>query len=495
LHAGLAPEGVDVVPFALFVGVAMSVTAFPVLARILTERQLIRTRLGAIALAAAAVDDVTAWCLLAVVVGIAGSGGVGAAAITTALAATYSAAVWLYVRPVLRRIGPRSGQAVSTDVIAVVLLLLIASACITEWIGIHALFGAFLLGAAMPREGGLTGVITEKLEDFTTIVLLPLFFAWSGLRTQIGLLSDANDWLLCLLIIAVASLGKFGGTAVAGRLTGLGFRDAAALGVLMNTRGLMEIVVLNVGLDLGVISPRLFAMMVLMALATTWMTSPILARLYPPSLLADPDERATPEVPVAERQGVLLCISDPQLAGALVRLGQRWRAGGGGRVWVVHLRPTDRPRDYLRGDKGEEPLEAVRRCADAVGLEYEPISFPSADPAEDIVRVASLKQAALVVVGVHRSSLGRDSLGGVVGRVLAACQGDAAALVDGGEGPLDRVATVGGIAAGRVGERLIAGGAVASAPGDADLVVDAFNPSADLRASAGRSLLLVRGAV
>ena len=262
LHAGLAPEGVPLLSFALFLGVAMSVTAFPVLARILTERRLIRTRIGAVALAAAAVDDVTAWCLLAGVVAVASASGAVPVAKTIALAVVYVVGMFKVVRPMLARIGPRAGASLSADLVAGVFLLLLGSAALTEWIGIHALFGAFCFGVVVPRRNALASVLVEKLEDLVTLLLLPTFFAYSGLRTQIGLLDGTSAWATCAVIVLVATVGKFGGTALAARLSGLDARSASAVGILMNTRGLMELVVLNIGLDLGVISPQLFAMMV-----------------------------------------------------------------------------------------------------------------------------------------------------------------------------------------------------------------------------------------
>ena len=273
---GDVPFGV----FALFLGVSMSVTAFPVLARILTDRGLQRTPLGVIALSCAAVGDVTAWCLLALVVGVANAR-LGAAARTLALAAVYVAVMLGAVRPLVARTARRQELlgAVPRTTTAALLVGLLASALATEAIGIHALFGAFLLGAVVPHDSLLARAMREKLEDVAVVFLLPAFFAFTGLRTQIGLLHGAGDWLACGGVVAVACVGKFGGTSLAARLTGLPPRDAASLGVLMNTRGLMELIVLNVGLDLGVLSPTLFAMMVVMALATTVATSPALHAL------------------------------------------------------------------------------------------------------------------------------------------------------------------------------------------------------------------------
>lgn len=276
-----APAGVSFTSFALFLGVAMSITAFPILARILTDLHLSQTDLGVIALSCAAADDVTAWCLLAFVVGVTQADLFGAMA-TIVLTGGYIALMFGVSRPVLKRLLPESKEAeLPVGMTAWVLIAVLASALITEAIGIHAVFGAFLLGAVIPHDSLLARSFRHKLEDVVSILLLPAFFAYTGTRTQIGLLSEWNDWWFCLLIIVVATMGKFGGTFLASKLTGLDSRTSASLGILMNTRGLMELIVLNIGLDLGVISPTLFAMMVLMALATTIATTPILRRLLP----------------------------------------------------------------------------------------------------------------------------------------------------------------------------------------------------------------------
>jgi Kef-type K+ transport system membrane component KefB len=276
LYPRLATSDVSFTSFALFMGVAMSVTAFPVLARILKDRQMTQTELGAIALACAAADDVTAWCLLALVVGVT-QAEIESAAWVAALTLAFIAAMFFVVRPLVARLVTRSREAEPTlDVLAVALVGLLVSALITEQIGVHAIFGAFLFGAIIPHDSRVARTLIDKLEVFVTVLLLPAFFALTGMRTEIGLLAGLAEWLLCGLIIVVATAGKFGGTLTAARLTGMKWRDAASLGILMNTRGLMELVVLNVGLDLGVISPRLFTMMVIMALVTTLATTPVL---------------------------------------------------------------------------------------------------------------------------------------------------------------------------------------------------------------------------
>ena len=284
LSPRLSSEEVPFTSFALFLGAAMSVTAFPVLARILADRNMTRTELGVVALSCAATDDVAAWSLLALVVGVA-QAKLGGAVFVILGTLTYIAFMFLVVRPILANLLARYGKTHLTPAIAaMVYVAVLAAALVTEWMGVHAIFGAFLLGAVIPHDSVIAKEFTHKLEEPVTILLLPAFFAITGMRTQIGLVSGAENWLLCGLVILVATLGKFGGTLGAARLTGLPWKDSAALGVLMNTRGLMELVVLNIGLDLGVISPTLFAMMVLMAIVTTVATTPILTRLAPERL-------------------------------------------------------------------------------------------------------------------------------------------------------------------------------------------------------------------
>lgn len=286
LHPGLAGVGsggsaTALLPFSLFIGAAMSVTAFPVLARILAERGLIGSRLGAVAIACAAVDDVTAWCILAGVVAVArAENALGVVAWTLVAAGTYATLMITVGRRGLAALGrwwTKRGGHVAPETVGIAVLFAFGSALVTEMTGIHALFGAFLAGVIIPRESGLARELADRIEAVVATVFLPLFFAFTGLRTEIGLVSGAAMWGACGALIAAAVAGKLGGSAVAARVTGAPWPEAIAVGVLLNTRGLMELVVLNVGLELGVISPTLFAMMVLMALVTTGMTSPLLA--------------------------------------------------------------------------------------------------------------------------------------------------------------------------------------------------------------------------
>lgn len=280
LYPVVGTSDVPFTAFALFLGMAMSVTAFPVLARILRELRLHQTELGAVALGCAAVDDVTAWVLLALVVGVA-QASLDAALRTLVLTALYVLVVATLVRPLVARFVRRLDvrDDVPETMVAGACVALLASAFVTESIGIHAVFGAFALGALVPHDARLAGDLERRLGDPVRVLLLPAYFAYTGLRTQIGLLAGPTEWMLAVAIIATASLGKFGGSYVAARLTGLAPRAAASLGVLLNTRGLMELVVLNIGLDLGIISPTLFAIMVVMALVTTLATTPLVERL------------------------------------------------------------------------------------------------------------------------------------------------------------------------------------------------------------------------
>jgi len=284
LYPRLSDASVSFPAFALFLGAAMSITAFPVLARILTERRLTRTELGTLAIACAAVDDVTAWCILAYIVAfVRASHGTRPLWITLAGVTAFALVMVYGVRSLLQqfqRAYARTGRLTDT-MMAMLLLLLLLSAAITEWLGIHLLFGAFLFGAILPRDAAFLHAVTEKLESVTLVLLLPLFFAFTGLRTSIGLVNGAQMWLYCLLIILVAVAGKLGGSTLAARLSGIPGRESLALGILMNTRGLMELVILNIGLELGVINQTLFSMMVLMALVTTILTTPLIELVYP----------------------------------------------------------------------------------------------------------------------------------------------------------------------------------------------------------------------
>lgn len=276
LYPRLSIPTVPVSIFALFMGTAMSITAFPVLARILTERNLLQNKVGSIAISCAAVDDVTAWCLLALLIVKIRAGAGTPLWVTLGGLVVYVAVMTLVVRPFLARSPAFQRETISPDALAWILLFAFLSAWVTDRIGIHALFGAFLAGAIIPAGEGVVRSVVSKLETVSTVLLLPLFFAFTGLRTSVRLLSGSHLWVYCGLIIVVAVAGKLLGCLISVRSAGIGWREAFSVGVLMNTRGLVELVILNVGLELGVISPTLFSMMVIMALVTTCMTSPLL---------------------------------------------------------------------------------------------------------------------------------------------------------------------------------------------------------------------------
>jgi Kef-type K+ transport system membrane component KefB len=287
LYPRLSDPSVSFTGFALFMGAAMSVTAFPVLARILTERNMLRTRVGSVAITCAAVDDVTAWCILAgIVVIVRASSSELPVWLTVSGLAVFVLVMGLVVRPALRlleMVYEKRGN-LTQDLIAIILLVVLASGWITEFLGVHALFGAFLAGVVMPRHSELSRELSQKFEALIVVLLLPIYFALTGLRSSIFLISGPKMWLYCAVIIVLAVVGKWGGSMFSARLNGMSWRESAAVGILMNTRGLVELVILNIGLDLGILSPALFSIMVLMALVTTLMTTPLLRWIYPETI-------------------------------------------------------------------------------------------------------------------------------------------------------------------------------------------------------------------
>jgi Kef-type K+ transport system membrane component KefB len=279
LFSSLAGPGASFTAFALFMGIAMSVTAFPVLARIINERNLARTQLGTTALTCAAVDDVSAWSILALIVAAVEAGNVASSAMCIAVLLLFVIVMLLGVKPLLAGWVHRHGDDYSgpkNGLMACVLVFVLACSLITQLAGIHALFGSFMAGIVMPRHSKFADYVKVRIENFSSVFLLPLFFAYTGLRTQVGLLHDWNGWMICLGLIGVATLGKLGGSMLAARATGMSWRDSFSLGALMNTRGLMELIALNIGYDMGILSPRIFTMLVLMALVTTFLTGPLL---------------------------------------------------------------------------------------------------------------------------------------------------------------------------------------------------------------------------
>ncbi len=344
--------------------------------------------------------------------------------------------MFLVVRPFLRRLQLvfDSTGRLSQNLLAIILLLILASAMVTESIGIHALFGAFLMGAIMPKGTTFVRTVSEKLEDFTVVFLLPIFFAYTGLRTQIGLLNEWSLWGYALLIILTACGGKFGGATIAAKACGLAWREASAIGCLMNTRGLMELVILNIGGDLGIIPRPVFAMMVIMAIVTTALTTPLLHWVYPAAELeALRQAKESGKRPFT----VLIPVALPASGVSLARMATLLAPGAQSEKQIVALhlqRASDR--EIFRGGLpdsfggGSDPLDPLLAYARRNNTPAEPISFVSRDIPSDIARVARLRFADLILMGFHKPVFGKAILGGTVHRVLTASDTDVAIFVE-----------------------------------------------------------------
>ena len=435
-------------PFALFMGVAMSITAFPVLARILTERRMLRRPVGATGLAAAAVDDVSAWTLLALASAAAVSTSAGGAVRVILLAALFSAAMFLLARPLLRRVGVAYEEVGMLPQVwlGVVFVGVLMSAYLASAIGVAAIFGAFIMGMIMPRRADLTRDLTERIESFVVIVLLPLFFVVTGLRTQVGLLDRWELWAVTLGIIVVAIVAKWGSAMFAARFVGWRTRDAAAIGALMNTRGLTELIVLNIGLDLGVIGQELFAMLVLMALATTLMTGPALRLLDPRGeLSAAPgeevddaltDARPEPDQTEARQGSVLVAPQDAKNFDALLRIAEpAARAGTGREVILGLLLPASAlsagvERDEARQRTASLELERHRSLLIAHGVASRAVTYISPDFARDLVRLTTEHPVDLLIVDGQRPLVGEPVPRGPILSILADVPCDVAVVID-----------------------------------------------------------------
>jgi Kef-type K+ transport system membrane component KefB/nucleotide-binding universal stress UspA family protein len=451
LYPLVSDASVSFTAFALFLGAAMSITAFPVLARIITENNLQNSRLGTLALTCAAVDDVTAWCLLAGAIAVTRTNSMLGALPTIIESVLYITLMVTVGRGFLKRLSTyynRTGK-LNQFMLAGIYMGVVASALITELIGIHLIFGAFLLGTVMPKNAGLTRELAEKTEDFVLTFLLPIFFAYSGLRTQIGLLNRPELWLLCGLVLLVAIGGKYIGTYVAARVSGLDSREASALGWLLNTRGLTELIVLNIGLDLGVISPLLFTMLVIMALVTTFMTSPLLEWTYSKRLmrldLAEPAaaiESLPNQIPTYR---ILVPVANPGTQKGLLQLAAA--------IAGTHLQPTEiHPLSLIQlGEEyafGSSPVAAELLIAQQRSRLEEliqsleppeirqlvhPIVRIASDVARETAQVAEIDRADLILLGWHRPAFSTNRLGGKVGQILSTAKADVAVFVDGRE--------------------------------------------------------------
>lgn len=428
LYRPFAPEQTSFLSFGLFMGIAMSITAFPVLARIIQERNMTRTTVGTIAITCAAADDVTAWCLLAAVVAIVQAGTFTSALFTLALSIVYLVVMLKVVSPFLSRLGTlySSEETLGKPVMAVIFMVLLLSSWSTEVIGIHALFGAFLAGVIMPGDHNFRRILTERVEDVAMVLLLPLFFVFTGLRTQLGLLSSPTLWLVCLAVITVAVAGKLFGSAVAARFTGMSWKDSLILGVLMNTRGLMELVVLNIGYDLGVLSAEVFTMMVMMALGTTIMTGPaldLLERLFP----------AKTETLEKEHSKILISFGPPRKGSLLLDLGRRLRAPEtDAHLTALHLTPSSEVNPLQAEEFERVAFSEVNETAQQLGLSVSTKYRATPGVEETILEEANSGAYEMLLVGASRRLFSDDELSGVIGTLLKEVLPHLGVLVDRG---------------------------------------------------------------
>lgn len=419
MYKDFAPEGINFASFSLFMGIAMSITAFPVLARIVQERGLSKTRIGTIVITCAAADDITAWCLLAVVIAIVKAGSVMSALYTVGLALAYVLVMIKLVQPFLKRVGDiySNKPGLSKPVVAVFFITLLLSSYATEVIGIHALFGAFLAGVIMPANVNFRNIFIEKVEDVSIVLLLPLFFVFTGLRTQIGLLNESHIIYICVIVTCIAVAGKFFGSALAAKFVGQNWRDSLMIGALMNTRGLMELVVLNIGYDLGVLTPEVFAMMVIMALATTFMTGPALD-LINKFLPEHKKASATDAVVSKSAQYKILVSFGNSIKGvAMLKLMNNFVKKGkqNASITLVHFAPTNEVNQYNEKEYEEEVFKPLKEVAIKADVPVHTMFKPSINFSDEIVETANNGDFDMLIIGMGSSVFDGTLLGKILG--------------------------------------------------------------------------------
>jgi len=440
LYLEFANEGVDFLSFSLFLGIAMSITAFPVLARILQERGWTRTPLGSMVITCAAADDVTAWCILALVITLIKAGVATGAIFTILLSVGYLSLMIFVIRPFLRKIGNIyiSKENLNKNVIGFIFIVLLFSSLLTEVIGIHALFGAFVAGACMPQNINFKKVLSEKIEDISLVLLLPLFFVFTGLRTEIGLLNSWHHWGIAAVVIAVATAGKFVGSAVAARFTGQNWKDSLIIGVLMNTRGLMELIVLNIGFDLGILSREIFTIMVIMALFTTFMAGPVLELIEYVSRRRSNGRAASSGNAF---YNILISFGPPRMGATLLKLAEKlvYREKATATVSALHLTadPEVSPQEALLFEK--EGFQPIRKAANDLQVRLHSIYKLTDDIDNEIIRTCSAGSYDLLLVGGARSLFTENIMGGKVGQILHSAKCDVGILVDKGINDIGRV--------------------------------------------------------
>lgn len=412
-----APEGVAFLPFALFMGIALSITAFPVLARIVQERGIHKTKLGAIVITCAAADDITAWCLLAAVIAIVKAGTFVSSLYIIGLAVGYVFVMLFVVKPFLKKIGELYGtkSSLNKPVVAIFFLTLIISSYITEVIGIHALFGAFMTGVIMPDITKFRNLFIEKVEDVSVILLLPLFFVYTGLRTEIGLINDPYLWKVTGFIILVAVVGKFFGSALAAKFVGQSWRDSLTIGALMNTRGLMELIVLNIGLDLKVLTPEVFTMMVIMALVTTFMTGPTLNIIN--FIFKTKDEGVLEEIPSDDKYNILISFGNKEKGKSLLRLANSLvkKQKETSTITAMHLTLSDEVHSYNIEDYEKDRFLPLLQESKVLKQEITTLFQATVDIETNITEIANNGEYDLLLVGLGKSIFEGTLLGKVLG--------------------------------------------------------------------------------
>jgi Kef-type K+ transport system membrane component KefB len=412
-----APVGVEFLSFSLFMGIAMSITAFPVLARIVQERGIHKTKLGAIVITCAAADDITAWCLLAVVIAIVKAGNFVGSLYVISLAILYVLAMVFIVKPFLKRIGDLYGSkdSIGKPVMAIFFLCLILSSYATEVIGIHALFGAFMMGAIMPDVSKFRMIFIEKVEDVAVILLLPLFFVYTGLQTEIGLINDPYLWKVTAAIIAVAVIGKFLGSALTARFVGQNWKDSLTIGALMNTRGLMELIVLNIGLELKVLTPEVFAMMVIMALVTTFMTGPALDFIN--FIFKSKEVADTEEITDQKKYRILISFGNNEKGKSLLRLANSLtkKQKNSSEITALHLSLSDDLHSFNMEEKEKNSFEPIFEESEQLKLKISTLFKVTNDIETEIVDVANQGDYDLLLVGLGKSIFEGTLLGRVLG--------------------------------------------------------------------------------
>ena len=440
MYEEFSPDNISFLSFALFMGIATSITAFPVLARVIQERDLTKTKLGIIAITCAAADDITAWCILAAVIAIVKAGSFTSALYTIALAIGYVMFMAMVMQPILKRVGKiySEKETINKTIVAIAFLVLMGSAYLAEIIGIHALFGAFLAGVIMPPHFSFRKIMTEKTEDVSLVLLLPLFFVFTGLRTQIGLLNDSHLWAMCGVIILTAVAGKFGGSALAARYVGQSWKEALSVGALMNTRGLMELIVLNIGYDLGVLTPEVFAMMVLMALITTFMTGPALDAI---NYFFKDTETSTTQAP--KRYKILMSFGPAIKGKKLLRLAdQMTHKKSDADITAFHLTPSADINPKEAKEYEQESFRLVKHEAENLGIKVKTLYKATNDINKEITREANKGKYDLLLVGSSQSVFSDDVVGGKVKNFLEETAGHVGVLVDKDFEVADRILVV-----------------------------------------------------